>query len=183
MEPNPADNPYESPSAASVAESHPRPGPVKVVVMTILGTICGLATIGYLVQFIWVLVRSGFSPEGLTEIASALVALCIGTFFTKWSFQSAFGIRDREASEEAEEVIDASLAPSATVTWLFIALTPLTFWVPLAGPIIAWIGIRRARWVRMPDWIAFCLALLFFIAVAVTGGCALVFGLPLLGVR
>jgi hypothetical protein len=183
MEPKTPPNPYESPSNAPIAESRSRPGPVKMTVMIILGTVCGLATIVYLVESLLILIRTDFSPRGFTEIGSALFALCIGALFTKWSFQSAFGIRDPEDAEGADEVVDMSLAPSATVTWLFIVLTPLTFWVPLAGPVIAWIGIRRARWVTMPDWIAFCLALLFFIAVIVTGGFVLFFGLPLLGIR
>jgi hypothetical protein len=180
MEPNATPNPYESPGDAPVAEARQRPGPVMMVVKIILGTIFGLATIGYLVQFIQVLVSVRFSTEGIVDITGAFFALCVGALFTIWSFQSAFG---KQAPEAPEEGVDMSLAPNATVSWVLIVFVPLTFWVPLVGPIIAWIGIRRARWVTMPDWIAFCLALLFFIAVAVTGACALALGLPLLGIR
>jgi hypothetical protein len=155
---------------------------VMKTVKVVLGTVFGLATIVYLVQFIWVLARASFSAGGILDVFGAFVALCFGTLFTIWSFQSAFRKQSPDDSE-IEEVVDTSLAPNATVSWLFIILIPLAFWIPVLGPTIGWIGIRRARWVRMPDWVAFLLACFFFIGVAITVAFVIGLSLTILGRR
>ena len=146
----------------------------------IFGTLFGLATVAYLVQFVQVLAKATFSTRGIVDIFAAFFALAVGALFTIWSFQSALGKHVRE-EPEVEKTVDMSLAPNATVTWLSIILIPLTFWIPLFGPVIGWIGIRRARWVHMPDWIAFLLACFFFIGVAFTLAYLIAMCLPLFG--
>ena len=111
-----------------------------------------------LAAFVRALARADFSIKAIVEIASAFFVICAIALFTKWSFHHAFG---KPPSDESES-LDAFLAPNPVVSWLLIILIPLAFWIPILGPIIGWIGIRRARWVTMPDWVAGLLACLFF---------------------
>ena len=78
------------------------------LIKIVLGTIFGLATVCYVVLFLQTLVRFvrvwvtwGYSAQGLSETGSALVAVCIGVFFTKWTLGSAF--RKRAPPQEEDE--------------------------------------------------------------------------------
>lgn len=152
------------------------------IIKLVLGTVFGLATVVYLIEFIRVLGKASFSTWGLTDVILSFVALAIGTLFTIWTFQSALG--KRAPKEEPPNVdLHISQAPGSAVSYLLVALVPLTFWIPLIGPIVSWLAIRQARWITLPDWVSFLLVLLFFVAIAVTITCALVLAMDLLGRR
>lgn len=58
-------------------------------------------------------------------------------------------------------------APNVMASKLLVAISPVVFWIPIFGMILASIAIYRAYWLILPDWISFLLATCFFLAAII----------------
>ncbi len=58
-------------------------------VKIVFGVLAGLATLGYLWQFISAVTTGDLSTQGTTEIVAALGVLCVGAAITVALFRSA----------------------------------------------------------------------------------------------
>ena len=67
----------------------------------VFGVLLSLFTLLYLVQFLAVVAKGGFSPAGITDIAATLVPVCLAAVFAIWLLKSAFAKRIPE--EEKDE--------------------------------------------------------------------------------
>jgi hypothetical protein len=77
----------------------------------------------------------------------------------------------------------ASAQPSATATKVILGLVPFVFWIPVLGVIFVSWGLYRTRWLPVPEWFAFLLCCMFYVAVAITFVAAVVFAMDFAGMR
>jgi cytochrome c biogenesis protein CcdA len=147
------------------------------IIKIALGTVFGLATVGYLAQFLQTLinfilvwVRVGYSPRGLADTGAALAALCIGATFTIWTFKSAFR-RSTPKQEQTEDGASPELEEPDFWDRFLAVLSIALFWAPCVGLVVAVIAFLQnylvRGWPRTVSRIGALLALLVNIAVLI----------------
>jgi hypothetical protein len=147
------------------------------IIKIALGTVFGLATVGYLalfldtlVKFILVWVKVGYSPLGLADTGAALAVLCIGATFTIWSFQSAFQ-RPVPQEQQTQDGTESELEEPDFWDRLLAVLSIALFWAPCVGLAVAVIAFLQnylvRGWPRTISRIGALLALLVNIAVLI----------------